>query len=547
MNKKKTSIIHVLMLTIFFFVGALFFFPAVPVHAKGSLTKLTQEQYLQKVNQFILHANWDNGSAWAGSARPKASKLKGKGCWAYMADFVKKVYGRDANDGVAFKKIEDIRSGDIIHYWYYNANKEDNTQHWVCVISRVGNKLYTAEGNYSKKVRIKYGSYTIDSILKKVKSYNPKYGKKKYPGARFQGWHYLPASMKSIPQHFVVKYQSGGASGSMADTVVPYGKATALRNNTFTRSGYTFKGWNVYCATDKTWAFVKTVNGTTSYKWAASKTPTDGYQLRVLPNGSSLAKTVSYWGGVLKLYPVWEAVSPAAKAEEASSGASSGAPASPVTPSEPAVTKPASTLSVSKAHYPKGTKAKGSAFSILGIVESNYTIKSVSAKVTGSDGSVKFSGTASPAAKTYDLSKLDAKMTFSSLANGTYNYVVTASDEMGTKTLINASFKVADSAGVKGSSLNYPKTITAGKGFGVYGTVSSSSKIKNVQLFVYKIDGTEVLKPSASPNAKTYNIHNLDSKMTFAKLKAGKYLYQVVVTDAKDVRSYLVTKFFTVK
>ena len=35
--------------------------------------------------------------------------------------------------------------------------------------------------------------------------------------------------------------------------------------------------------------------------------------------------------------------------------------------------------------------------------------------------------------------------------------------------------------------------------------------------------------------------------MTFAKLKAGKYLYQVVVTDAKDIQSYLVSKFFTVK
>lgn len=525
----------------FLLIGALFIISAVPVHAKGSVTNLKEAEYLQKVNKFIVDSRWSDGTTW-GANKYTSTAGGGYSCWAYMADFVKKVYGRNANDGETFDRIENIRSGDIIHYWYYNASKEDNVQHWLCVINRVGNTLYTAEGNISGKVRIRYGSYTIETIRKKVNSYETSKGKRTYPGERFEGWHYLPESLKSIPQRFVIKYQSGGGSGTMADTVVPYGKATALRKNAFTRSGYVFKGWNIYCATDNTWAFVKTVKGTTSYRWSKSKTPTDGYKLRVLGNGASVAKTISYCGGVLKLYPVWEAASPAAQA-----GASSGTAASAVTTTKPAATKPASALSVSKAYYPKGTKAKGSPFSILGMVKSNYTIKSVTAKVIGSDGKVKCSGNASPAAKSYDLSKLDSKMTFSSLANGTYRYVVTASDEMGTKTLVNASFKVAASAGVKGSSLNYPKTITAGKGFGVYGIVKSSFNIKKVQLFVYKADGTEVLKPSASPNAKSYNIHKLDSKMTFARLKAGRYLYQVVVTDANGTQAYLVSKFFTVK
>ena len=531
MKKERTSILKVFILTMFVLAGTLFVVPAVPALAQGSLTKLTQEQYLERVNRFILNDKWKNGISWPYYTKPKSSKLSGIGCWAYMADFVKQVYGRDANDGVYFNKIDDIRSGDIIHYWRFNNNakKPDNVQHWVCVISRVGNKLYTAEGNVSKKVRVKYGVYTTGSLLEKVNSYNTKYGNKNYPGKRFQGWHYLPASMKSIPQHFVVKYQADGASGSMADTVVQYGTATKLRANAFTKAGYVFKGWNIYCATDQKWSFVKTVNGTTYYTWS-NKTPGGGYQLRVLPDGASIAKTIDYWGGVLKLYPVWEP-----------SGASAGSTDSP------AVTKPASTLNISNAYYPKGTKAKGTPFTILGTVKSNYTIRSITAKVTGSDGSVKFSASAAPAAKSYDLNKLDAKMTFSSLANGSYRYVVTASDEMGTKTLVNADFKVAASASVTGSGLNYPKTLTAGKGFGVYGTVSSSSNIKKVQLFVYKADGTVVLKPYVSPGAKSYNIHKLDGKMTFAKLKAGRYLYQVVVTDAKDVQSYLVSKTFTVK
>ena len=123
---------------------------------------------------------------------------------------------------------------------------------------------------------------------------------------------------------------------------------------------------------------------------------------------------------------------------------------------------------------------------------------------------------------------------------------MTAKDEKTTKTLVDASFKVATSAGVKGSGLTYPTTLKAGNGFGVKGTISSTSNLKKVQLFVYKVDGMVVLNPGVSLNSKIYNVYNLDKKMTFAKLSTGKYLYQVVATDANGVQSYLVSKFFTV-
>lgn len=42
---------------------------------------------------------------------------------------------------------------------------------------------------------------------------------------------------------YKVKFDANGGKGKMANLVMTYGKAKALRANKFTRSGYTFKGW----------------------------------------------------------------------------------------------------------------------------------------------------------------------------------------------------------------------------------------------------------------------------------------------------------------
>jgi len=46
------------------------------------------------------------------------------------------------------------------------------------------------------------------------------------------------------PIQYSVSYQSNGGSGSMSNTSASYGSSVTLRSNTFTRTGYTFNGWN---------------------------------------------------------------------------------------------------------------------------------------------------------------------------------------------------------------------------------------------------------------------------------------------------------------
>ena len=45
------------------------------------------------------------------------------------------------------------------------------------------------------------------------------------------------------PNTYTITYNANGGAGSMGNTVVNYGTNTTIRNNTFTKTGYTFAGW----------------------------------------------------------------------------------------------------------------------------------------------------------------------------------------------------------------------------------------------------------------------------------------------------------------
>ena len=137
-------------------------------------------------------------------------------------------------------------------------------------------------------------------------------------------------------------------------------------------------------------------------------------------------------------------------------------------------------------------------------------------------------------------------MAFSGLAAGSYTYQVTATDEVKSVTLVSSTFKVA-AATITGSSMTYPTSITKGNTFSIKGTVKASNTIKTVALSVCSTDGVRQFSASASPNAASYNVHNLDSKMTFKKLGTGKYIYRCAVTDQKGITRYVISKSFTVK
>jgi len=124
------------------------------------------KQYTSKYSAFTKDARWANGTAWGYYQKPKLSTWGSIGCCAYGADFCTYVFGKTSYNNCvsSFTSVSGIRAGDVLH-----INNSTWGQHWIVVLTRSGNTLYTAEGNYSGKVRIG-NNYTISGTTLKTGS-----------------------------------------------------------------------------------------------------------------------------------------------------------------------------------------------------------------------------------------------------------------------------------------------------------------------------------------------------------------------------------------
>ncbi len=106
-------------------------------------------EYQEKVQAFIADSHWDHGSSWDRNMQPLLSQWRSLGCCAYAADFTAYVYGVSnawhASSFTAYSDPSEIRAGDIVHFKYSNPSR--TSEHWIVVLDRDGDKLYTAEGN----------------------------------------------------------------------------------------------------------------------------------------------------------------------------------------------------------------------------------------------------------------------------------------------------------------------------------------------------------------------------------------------------------------
>ena len=98
-------------------------------------------------------------------------------------------------------------------------------------------------------------------------------------------------------------------------------------------------------------------------------------------------------------------------------------------------------LAISKYSVPETIK-EGSTFSVKGKITSGNIITKVTVKVLDASGNVKLSASAKPNKKSYNISGLDAKLKFGTLAKGSYRYKVIATDTVGRATLVNTKFTV---------------------------------------------------------------------------------------------------------
>jgi uncharacterized repeat protein (TIGR02543 family) len=103
---------------------------------------------------------------------------------------------------------------------------------------------------------------------------------------------------------YTVKYNANGGKGSMANTTGTYGVSTNLRKNTFTKSGYSFSGWNAHRTGDNKWYY----KGPESNGWytEAEAKSLQGYTKYVYKDEQAFAKLTSAQGDTITMYAQWK-------------------------------------------------------------------------------------------------------------------------------------------------------------------------------------------------------------------------------------------------
>lgn len=96
------------------------------------------------------------------------------------------------------------------------------------------------------------------------------------------------------------------------------------------------------------------------------------------------------------------------------------------------------------------------------------------------------------------------------------------------------------------AAVREPETITQGRGFTIFGIVTSNYRINSVTVSILDSAGTEVINKTGTANGGLYLIANLDSSVKFGTLKPGRYTYRIAAVDAKKGYAVLHENTFTV-
>lgn len=240
--------------------------------------------------------------------------------------------------------------------------------------------------------------------------------------------------------------------------------------------------------------------------------------------------------------------------------ADGNASTTPTTPSNPTnpTTPPANTsdtIAISGSTEVPDKLAKGKSVIVKGTVTSaESNLESLTVGIYDTQGKLVTGKTAIPNAKTYDLSKLDNYIEFNKLPDGTYAYMVFASNSV-TKNyvMVNKAFTVGEGGQVASDVMaiangtTIPANIAKGKSVSVKGTVASAtSDITSLTVGVYDQNGQMATGKTVTPNAKTYNLNKVDNDILFNKLAEGNYTYKVIATNATNKDYALVNQAFTV-
>ena len=153
-----------------------------------------------------------------------------------------------------------------------------------------------------------------------------------------------------------------------------------------------------------------------------------------------------------------------------------------------------------------------------------------------------YTKTVNPNSTSFSVAAVDNDIIFGKAAAGTNYYKISATDQQTTKQLVNQAFTVVSNSPDSTLALsghNVPGTLNAGASFTIKGKVTSNYNITSLTVGIYNSNGGEVSAKTVAPNAKSYDLANIDPYIVFGKAAAGTNYYRIVATDAKGTKTLL--------
>ena len=111
----------------------------------------TQAEYDARAKQMMAEHAFRTGRSWGSGFPSVLGNTSCFECAAMAADATTYMFDGAFGAGERFEKVEEIRSGDIVHF----------KTHYIFVIYRKGSQLTTIEGNMNESVRQSSSAYTV--------------------------------------------------------------------------------------------------------------------------------------------------------------------------------------------------------------------------------------------------------------------------------------------------------------------------------------------------------------------------------------------------
>lgn len=103
---------------------------------------------------------------------------------------------------------------------------------------------------------------------------------------------------------------------------------------------------------------------------------------------------------------------------------------------------PSSLVTIADGTYPSAIE-EGSAFTLEGMVNSRYTIRTLSIRIVDRSGKIVLSKSVNPNSCFYNIKEIDSAITFGKLSAGEYSYRIVVKDTTGKELVwVNQSFRV---------------------------------------------------------------------------------------------------------